>query len=88
MNLDAAAHLTPGVPATMEDERTVNWSSLISAIAPILVLVLGFVAGKRHSFDADRARGFSRLALTYALPANIFLSAYLSGIRDSSQWLI
>ena len=88
MNLDAAAHLTPGVPATMEDECTVNWSSLISAIAPaILVLALGFVAGK-HSFDADRARGFSRLALTYALPANIFLSAYLSGIRDSSQWLI
>jgi len=73
LNLDAATHLAAGVLATMEDECTVNWSSLISAIAPVvLALVLGFVAGKRH----------------YAPPASIFLSAYLSGIRDSSQWLI
>jgi hypothetical protein len=52
----------------------VSASILISAIAPvILVLCLGFVAGKHHSFSAQQARGFSRLALTYALPAALFL---------------
>jgi malonate transporter and related proteins len=52
----------------------VNACILISAIAPvILVLFLGFVAGKHHSFSADQAQGFSRLALTYALPATLFL---------------
>jgi malonate transporter and related proteins len=39
----------------------------------ILVLALGFAAGKHHSFSADQARGLSRLALTYALPAALFL---------------
>ena len=49
-------------------------SILISAIAPvILVLALGFAAGKHHRFSAEQARGFSRLALTYALPAALFL---------------
>jgi hypothetical protein len=47
---------------------------LLSAIAPvILVLGLGFAAGKHHSFDADQTKGFSRLALQYALPAALFL---------------
>lgn len=49
-------------------------SILVSAIAPvILVLALGFLAGKHHSFSAVQAQGFSRLALTYALPAALFL---------------
>jgi predicted permease len=48
---------------------------LISALAPVLlVLALGFAAGKHHSFDSDQTRGLSRLALTYALPAALFLS--------------
>lgn len=47
---------------------------LISAIAPvILILALGFAAGKHHSFTADQTKGFSRLALQYALPAALFL---------------
>lgn len=49
--------------------------TLISALAPVLlVLGLGFAAGKHHSFDEDQTRGLSRLALTYALPAALFLS--------------
>lgn len=49
-------------------------SSLISAIAPvILVLAIGFAAGMHRSFDAAQTSGFSRLALTYALPAALFL---------------
>ena len=52
----------------------VSASVLVTAIAPvILVLALGFVAGKRHSFSRDQAQGFSRLALSYALPAALFL---------------
>jgi predicted permease len=47
---------------------------LISAIAPvILILGLGFAAGKHHSFSADQAKGFGRLALQFALPAALFL---------------
>jgi malonate transporter and related proteins len=49
--------------------------TLISALAPVLlVLGLGFAAGKHRSFDEDQAKGFSHLALTYALPAALFLS--------------
>jgi malonate transporter len=52
----------------------VSAPTLIAAMAPvILVLALGFAAGKRGRFDADQARGFSRLALGYALPAALFL---------------
>lgn len=50
-------------------------STLISALAPVLlILALGFAAGKHKSFDDDQTRGLSRLALTYALPAALFLS--------------
>jgi hypothetical protein len=52
----------------------VSTAILISAIAPVLlVLALGYGAGKHHSFSADQAKGLSRLALTYALPAALFL---------------
>lgn len=51
-----------------------NVQILLSAIAPVmLILALGFAAGKHQSFDADQSRGFSRLALQYALPATLFL---------------
>ncbi|HEY4472649.1 MAG TPA: AEC family transporter, partial [Stellaceae bacterium] len=51
-----------------------NPSVLISAIAPVLVmLALGFGAGKQRAFDADQAKGLSHLALSFALPAALFL---------------
>jgi hypothetical protein len=51
-----------------------NMPPLLSAIlSVILVLALGFSAGKHHSFDAGQARGLSKLALHYALPAALFL---------------
>jgi hypothetical protein len=53
----------------------VSASILISAIAPVIfVLALVFAAGKHKRFSEEQARGFSRLALTYALPAALFLS--------------
>jgi len=35
---------------------------------------LGFLAGKRNSFDADQAAGLSKLAVSFALPATLFVS--------------
>lgn len=53
----------------------IDAGTLFSALAPVLlVLGLGFAAGKHRSFDDDQTRGLSRLALTYALPAALFLS--------------
>ena len=50
-------------------------STLIAALAPVLlVLGLGFAAGKHKAFDDDQVKGLSHLALTYALPAALFLS--------------
>jgi predicted permease len=50
-------------------------STMIAALAPVLlVLGLGFAAGKHKSFDDDQVKGLSHLALTYALPAALFLS--------------
>ena len=50
-------------------------ATLIAALAPVLlVLALGFAAGKHKSFDEDQVKGLSHLALTYALPAALFLS--------------
>lgn len=38
------------------------------------VLALGYVAGKRSSFDQAQASGFNHLVLTYCLPALLFVS--------------
>lgn len=56
-------------------ELGLDASTLIAALAPVLlVLALGFAAGKHKSFDDDQVKGLSHLALTYALPAALFLS--------------
>jgi predicted permease len=52
-----------------------NLSNIMGALFPIFfVLALGYVAGKRNTFDADQAAGFSKLALSFALPASLFVS--------------
>lgn len=51
-----------------------NLHMIIVAVVPVIfILALGFAAGKHHSFDNDQARGFSQLALHYALPASLFI---------------
>ncbi|MCU1337105.1 MAG: transporter, auxin efflux carrier family [Bryobacterales bacterium] len=53
----------------------VNISGLVGALLPVFfVLALGYMAGKRNTFDADQAAGLSRLALGFALPASLFVS--------------
>jgi malonate transporter and related proteins len=52
-----------------------NVGGLISALLPVyFVLALAYVAGKRNTFDANQAAGLSKLALSFALPAYIFVS--------------
>lgn len=52
-----------------------NIAGLVGALLPVFfVLVLGYIAGKRHTFDAVQAAGFSKLALGFALPAALFVS--------------
>jgi len=47
---------------------------VVAAIAPVfLILLLGFVAGKRKRFTMEQARGFSLLTLHYTLPVALFL---------------
>jgi predicted permease len=53
----------------------VNVGGLVGALLPVFfVLALGYIAGKRHAFDADQAAGLSKLALSFALPASLFVS--------------
>ncbi|HTC62798.1 MAG TPA: AEC family transporter [Candidatus Saccharimonadales bacterium] len=52
-----------------------NIGGLVSALLPVFfVLALGYFAGKRNAFDADQAEGLSKLALSFALPASLFVS--------------
>ena len=45
-----------------------NASIMISAIAPVIfIIALGYCAGRNKDFDAHQTKGFSRLALRYAL---------------------
>jgi predicted permease len=51
-----------------------NIGGLVGALVPVFfVLALGFFAGKRNSFDVDQAAGLSKLAVSYALPASLFV---------------
>src|SRR3984957_17816870 len=51
-----------------------NVRGLVGALLPVFfVLALGYLAGKRRSFDADQAAGLSKLALGFALPASLFV---------------
>jgi predicted permease len=52
-----------------------NIAGLVGALIPVFfVLALGYVAGKRNAFDADQDGGLSKLALSFALPASLFVS--------------
>jgi malonate transporter and related proteins len=52
-----------------------NIGGLVGALLPVFfVLALGYIAGKRNTFDPDQAGGLSKLALSFALPAALFVS--------------
>jgi malonate transporter len=52
-----------------------NVVGLVGALLPVFfVLALGYIAGKRNTFDTDQTAGLSKLALGFALPAALFVS--------------
>src|ERR1700683_3196357 len=51
-----------------------NLAGLVEALLPVFfVLALGYAAGKRNAFDPDQAAGLSKLAVSFALPASLFV---------------
>jgi predicted permease len=51
-----------------------NLSGIIAALLPVFfVLALGYGAGKRNAFNPDQAAGLSKLAISFALPASLFV---------------
>lgn len=48
---------------------------LVLDIIPILVvMILGYLSGKKNVFEPDQARVFNKLVLNFALPAALFTS--------------
>lgn len=51
-----------------------NLGGLVAALLPVFfVLALGYVAGKRNAFNAEQAAGLSKLVVSFALPASLFV---------------
>jgi len=68
-----------------------NVSAVCTALVPIFfVLLLGYLAGKAHSFDSDQAAGLGKLALGFALPAALFagMSALPQGLLATQLKLV
>jgi malonate transporter and related proteins len=52
-----------------------NLGGLVTALLPVFfVLALGYAAGKCEAFDAHEASGLSKLAISFALPAQLFVA--------------
>jgi predicted permease len=46
----------------------------VDLVVPVfLLIVLGYVAGRRGMFDADRAVALNQLVIGFALPATLFV---------------
>ena len=60
-------------PVSEKGKQIMEVANLISALIPVFfVLLLGYLAGKAHSFDQEQTAGLSKLALNFALPASLF----------------
>src|SRR5215468_2984256 len=56
------------------ESHCMNISGLVGTLVPVFfVLALGYFAGKRNTFDARQVTGFSKLAMSFALPAALFV---------------
>ena len=48
---------------------------ILTDLVPIFVImILGYVSGRRKAFSAENSRSFNKLVLNYALPAALFVS--------------
>lgn len=56
---------------------------ILYAIVPIVVIMLaGFIAGKKGAFDGDDAKKFNKVVLDFALPAALFVSIVQASRAD------
>ena len=58
------------------------------AIVPIVVVMLaGFIAGKKGAFSGDDAKKFNKVVLDFALPAALFVSIVQSSRADLAKYV-
>ncbi len=51
------------------------WNIILTDLIPIFVImILGYISGKRGAFSEENSRSFNKFVLNYALPAALFLS--------------
>ncbi len=51
------------------------WNIMLTDLVPIFVImILGYVSGRRGEFNAENARSLNQFVLNYALPAALFVS--------------
>lgn len=59
---------------------------ILYAIVPIVVVMLaGFIAGKRGAFSGDDAKKFNKVVLDFALPAALFVSIVQASREDLAK---
>ncbi|MBD5268319.1 MAG: permease [Bacteroides sp.] len=59
---------------------------ILYAIVPIIVVMLaGFIAGKRGAFSGDDAKKFNKVVLDFALPAALFVSIVQASREDLAK---
>jgi malonate transporter len=74
LSSDSEPRLSSRQEGNAETGSFMNVGGLVGALLPVFfVLALGYFAGKRNAFDADQAAGLSKLALSFALPASLFV---------------
>ena len=55
----------------------------VDVVVPVfLIIVLGYVAGRRGIFDGERSTALNRLILGFALPATLFVSTVAESRSD------
>ena len=56
---------------------------ILYAIVPIIVVMLaGFISGKKNVFTGDDAKKFNKVVLDFALPAALFVSIVLQVVTS------
>lgn len=61
---------------------------ILYAIVPIVVIMLaGFIAGKKGAFSGDDAKKFNKVVLDFALPAALFVSIVQSSREDLAKYV-
>ncbi len=59
---------------------------ILYAIVPIVVVMLaGYISGKKGAFTGDDAKKFNKVVLDYALPAALFVSIVQATREDLAK---